>query len=73
MVPVDLQKSKESNSFMPYAALVKTGATYNFVLQAVVNAVAIRLAKAGRQKKAVAKLPMVATINGKLLRTMAVI
>ncbi len=73
MVPVDLRKGKESNGFLPYAALVDSGATYNFVSQAVADAVGMRPAKAGRRKKAVAKPPTVATVNGEPLRTTAVV
>jgi hypothetical protein len=39
MVPVDLRKGKESNRFLPYWALIDSGATYNFVSQAVADSV----------------------------------
>ncbi len=64
MVPVDLRKGKESNGFLPYLALVDSGATYNFVSQWVEDSVGMRLAKAGRRKKAVAKPPAIVTVNG---------
>ncbi len=73
MVPVDLRKGKESNNFLPYLALVDSGATYNFVSQAVADSVRMRAAKAGRRKKAVAKPPAIATVNGESLCTMAVV
>jgi hypothetical protein len=47
MVLVDIRKGKESNSFIPYLALVDLGATYNFVSQAVADSVGMRPAKAG--------------------------
>jgi hypothetical protein len=73
MVPVDLRKGKESNGFLPYTALVDLGATYNFVSQAVANAVRMRPAKAGRKKKAIATPAMVATVNGEPLRTTSIL
>jgi hypothetical protein len=73
MVSVDLRKGKENNGFLPYAVLVDSGATYNFVSQAVADAVGMHPAKAGRRKKAVAKLPAIATVNGESLRTTAVV
>jgi hypothetical protein len=73
MVPVDLQKGKESNRFLPYSALVDSGATYNFVSQAVTDSVRMRPAKARRRKKAVAKPPVIATVNGESLPTTAVV
>jgi predicted aspartyl protease len=39
MVPVDLRWGKESNGFLPYSALVDTGATYNFVSQSVADSI----------------------------------
>ncbi len=73
MVQVDLRKGKESNGFLPYSALVDSCATYNFVFQAVADSVEMRPAKSGRQNGAVAKLPAIATVNGELLRTTAIV
>ncbi len=73
MVPVDLRKGKESNGFLPYSALVDSGATYNFVSQLVADSIRMRPAKAGRRRKAVAKLPVITTVNGKLLHTTAIV
>ncbi len=64
---------KESNNFLPYSAIVNTGAIYNFVSQAVADSVKMRLAKARRQKRAIVKQPIIATVNGKLLCTTAVV
>ncbi len=73
MVPMDLRKGKETNGFLPYAALADLGATYNFVSQAVADAVGMRPTKAGRPKKAVAKPPTIATINVESLRATAIV
>jgi hypothetical protein len=73
MVPEDLRKGKESNGFLTYTALVDLGATYNFVSQAVADAVGMLPAKAGRQQKVVTKPPMVAMVNGQLLCTAAIV
>jgi hypothetical protein len=73
MVPVDLRKSKESNRFLPYLVLVDLGTTYNFISEAVADSVGMRPAKAGRRKKAVAKLPAIATVNGESLRTTTIV
>ncbi len=72
-VPVDLRKGKESNGFLPYSALVDSGATYNFVSQTVADSVRMRLAKARRRKGAIAKPPAIVTVNGKSLRTTAIV
>ncbi len=39
MVPVDQQKGEKSNRFLPYLALIDSGATYHFVSQAVADSV----------------------------------
>jgi hypothetical protein len=73
MVLVDLRKGKESNSFLPYWALVDSGNIYIFVSQAVANSVRMRPAKARRQERVIAKLLMIATVNSESLRTMAAV
>jgi hypothetical protein len=73
MVPVNLRKSKESNCFLPYSALVDLGATNNFVSQAVADSIRMRPAKAGRRKKAVAKPPAITTVNSESLCTTAIV
>ncbi len=73
MVLVDLQKGKESTSFLPYLSLVNLGARYNFVSQVVTNSVSMRPAKARRQNGAVAKPPAIATVNSESLRTTAIV
>jgi hypothetical protein len=73
MVLVDLQKGKESNCFLPYLALVYLRHSYNFIAQAVGDSVGMSRAKAGRQKRAIAKLPNIVAVNGKSLHTTAAI
>jgi hypothetical protein len=46
--------------------------TYNFLSQTVANSAGMCPAKARRQKKAAAQPPAIATVNGELLRTTAV-
>ncbi len=53
--------------------LVNLCATYNFVLKAVADSISMHRVKAGKKKRAIAKLPTIATINSELLRTMALI
>jgi hypothetical protein len=48
IVLVHLRNGKESNSFLPFAALVDLGAMYNFVSQAVADRVRMHPARAGR-------------------------
>jgi hypothetical protein len=73
MVLVDLRKGKERNGFLPYSALMDSGATYNFVSQSLADSVGMRPAKARRRQKAVAKLPAIATVNSESLRTTAIV
>jgi hypothetical protein len=73
MVPVDLRKVKESNRFLLYSTLVDSRTTYNFISQAVVDSVGMQPAKARRQKKGIAKPPVIATVNGMSLHTTAIV
>ncbi len=62
-----------SNGFLPFSALIRSGATYNFVFKAVWDGIRMHPAKAGRQKRAIAKLPSIAAVDGESLHTMAVV
>ncbi len=66
MVPVDLRKGLGGEGYYPYSALVDSGATYNFITQAVADRLGL---EAARKRKP----PPIATVNGKPLRATAVI
>jgi hypothetical protein len=51
MVLVDLRKGSDGEGYNPYSALFDSGATYNFISQAVVDELSLEVAKAGKRKK----------------------
>ncbi len=74
MVAVDLRKGSEGERYHHFAALVDSGATYNFISQAVADRLGLQPARSGRRwRRAVRQPPLVAAVNGKLLRTTAVV
>jgi predicted aspartyl protease len=56
-----------------YSTLVDSGATYNFISQAVADKLGLEAAKAGKRKKK-EKMPLpITTVNGEPLHTTAVV
>jgi hypothetical protein len=74
MVAVDHRKGSEGERYHHFAALVDSGATYNFISQAVADRLGLQLALSGRRRRrAVRQPPLVAAVNGESLRTTAVV
>jgi hypothetical protein len=74
MVAVDLRKGSEGERYHHFAALVDSGATYNFILQAVADRLGLQPARSGRRwRRAVRQPPLVAAINSELLLTTAIV
>jgi predicted aspartyl protease len=73
MVPVDLRKGSGGEGYYPYSALVHSGATYNFISQAVADRLGLEAVRAGRRKKQKKLPPPITTVNGETLRATAVV
>ncbi len=66
IILVDLRKGSGGEGHYPYSALVDSGATYNFIFQAVADRLGL---KAARKRKP----PPIATVNGEPLRATAIV
>jgi hypothetical protein len=73
MVPVDLRKGSGGEGYYPYSAPVDSGATYNFISQAVADRLSLEAVRAGRRKKQKKLLPPITTVNGETLHATAVV
>ncbi len=67
MVPVDLRKGSGGEGYYYYSALVNSGATYNFISQAVADRLSLEAVRAGRRKKQKKLPPPITTVNGETL------
>jgi hypothetical protein len=67
MVPLDLRKGSGGKGYYPYSALVNSGATYNFISQAVADRLCLEAVRAGRRKKQKKLPPLITTVNGEPL------
>jgi hypothetical protein len=65
-VPVDLKKSSGSEGYNPYLALVDSGATYDFISQAVADCLSL---EAARKRE----LQPIVTVNGEPLCATAIV
>jgi hypothetical protein len=73
MVPVDLCTGYGGKKYYSYSALIDSGATHNFISQAVADRLSLKAAKAGKRKKR-KKMPLpITTVNGEPLRATAVV
>ncbi len=73
IVPVDLRIGSGNEKYYLYSALVDSGATYNFISQAVADKLGLEAAKAGKRKKKKEMPPPITIVNGEPLRATAVV
>ncbi len=73
MVPVDLCIGSGDKKYYPYLALVSSGATYNFISQAVADRLGLEVAKAGKRKKKKKMLSPITLDNDEPQRATAVV